>query len=50
MKLVGAGFHFYDPNGQVILFANLKAFKLKEDIRIYSGEDKKEELLAIKAR
>ncbi|NLM58419.1 MAG: hypothetical protein GX194_04730 [Clostridium sp.] len=50
MKLVGADFHFYDPNGQVILFANLKAFKLKEDIRIYSGEDKKEELLAIKAR
>lgn len=50
LKLIGADFHFFDQNGQPVMFANLKAFKLKEDIRIYSGEDKREELLIIKAR
>ncbi len=50
MKLVGADFHFFDQNEQLVFFANLKAFKLKEDIRIYGDEDKREELLTIKAR
>jgi len=50
LKLVGGAFHVYDPQGQVIFFSELKAFKLKEDIRLYSGEDKREELLTIKAR
>ncbi len=36
--------------GSVVLFASQKAFKLKEDIRLYTGEDKTQEVLTIKAR
>lgn len=49
-KLVGAAFHIYDPTGSVLFYSKLKAFKLKEDIRLYSGEDMQCELLAIRAR
>jgi uncharacterized protein YxjI len=50
LKLFGAAFHIYDPQGNVVFYSKLKAFKLKEDIRIYTGEDMKEEVLVIKAR
>jgi uncharacterized protein YxjI len=50
LKLFGGAFHVYDPTGQVVLFANMKAFKLKEDIRLYEGEDMQTELLLIAAR
>jgi uncharacterized protein YxjI len=50
LKLVGGAFHVYDAQGQVLFYSELKAFKLKEDIRLYSGEDKRQELLTIKAR
>ncbi|MCL4691127.1 MAG: hypothetical protein KJ060_01240 [Candidatus Hydrogenedentes bacterium] len=49
-KLVGAAFHIYDPAGSVLFYSKLKAFKLKEDIRLYSGEVMQHELLAIRAR
>jgi uncharacterized protein YxjI len=48
--LAGGAFHIYDGQGQLILFSRLKAFKLKEDIRLFTGEDMREELLAIHAR
>lgn len=50
LKLLGASFHIYAGEEHLILYANLKAFKLKEDIRLYTGEDMKEEVLLIKAR
>jgi uncharacterized protein YxjI len=50
LKLIGAAFYVHDPNGQLILYANQKAFKLKEDIRLYTGEDMTREVLSIKAR
>ncbi|MEI6221971.1 MAG: hypothetical protein WCP97_04340 [bacterium] len=50
MKLFGGAFHIYDPSGNLVLFSELKAFKLKEDIRIYTGEDKQTEVLKIAAR
>jgi uncharacterized protein YxjI len=50
MQLLGASFHVYDPNGQVVMFSKMKAFKLKEDIRIYDGEAMANELLTIQAR
>jgi uncharacterized protein YxjI len=50
LKLLGAAFYVDDPNGQVLLYANQKAFKLKEDIRLYTGEDMTTEVLVIKAR
>jgi uncharacterized protein YxjI len=49
-KLFGAAFHIYDPNGKVAFYSKQKAFKLKEDIRLYTGEDMQEEILIIQAR
>lgn len=46
-KLFGAAFHVYDPAGNVVFYSKQKAFKLKEDFRVYSREDQQEELLAI---
>ena len=50
LKLFGGVFHVYNPHGEVVLYAKMKAFKLKEDIRLYTGEDMQTELLTIKAR
>ena len=50
LKLFGAVFHIYDPDGNVAFYSKMKAFKLKEDIRLYTGEDMQEEVLTIKAR
>ncbi|MCL7415594.1 MAG: hypothetical protein M8349_05980 [ANME-2 cluster archaeon] len=50
LKLFGAAFHIYDPDGNVAFYSKLKAFKMKEDIRVYTGEDMQEEVLVIKAR
>ena len=49
-QFFGAAFHIYDPAGNVAFYSKQKAFKLKEDIRVYSGEDMKQELLVITAR
>jgi len=48
--LAGGAFHFYDGEGRLVLYSKLKAFRLKEDIRLFTGEDMSEELLAIHAR
>lgn len=48
--ILGAKFHVYDAAGNVVLFSEQKAFKLREDIRVYSDESKSEERLIIKAR
>lgn len=50
LKLFGAAFHIYDPSGKVAFYSNQKAFKLKEDIRVYTGEDMQNEVLTILAR
>jgi hypothetical protein len=50
LTIFGAKFHVYDSSGRVILFSRQKAFKLKEDIRVYSDESEAEERLIIKAR
>lgn len=50
-KLLGGAFHVYDlSQQQVYAYSKMKAFKLKEDIRLYTGEDMSAELLTIKAR
>jgi uncharacterized protein YxjI len=41
---------FYNPQGEVVLFSEQKMFKLREDIRVFSDEQKSQEVLAIKAR
>lgn len=50
LKILGASFHVFDENGQVIAYCQQKAFKLREDIRLYTSESKTETLLTMKAR
>ena len=52
MKIVGEEFHIYsdDSMEQLIGYCKQKALKLKEDIRVYTDEDKNTELICIKAR
>ncbi|MGE0757310.1 MAG: hypothetical protein AB7O38_09830 [Pirellulaceae bacterium] len=49
-SLLGAKFHIFDAQDRVVGFCQQKAFKLKEDIRIYADETKSRELLRIGAR
>ena len=49
-KLFGAAFHLLDKSGNVIGYSKQKAFKLKEDIRVYKDESMQTELLTILAR
>ena len=49
-SFLGQKFHIYDPNGQLVFYVKQKAFKLKEDIRVFTGEDMQTQVLAIKAR
>lgn len=50
LKLVGGAFHIWDSNGILVAFSEQKAFKLREDIRIYSDESKTTEIMSIAAR
>lgn len=47
---LGAKFHVYKPDGSLIGFCKQKAFKLKEDVRVYNDESMSSERLVIKAR
>ena len=49
-KIFGAFFHIYDMNGNLAFFSKQKAFKLKEDIRVFGDQAMTSELLCIKAR
>ncbi|MCR9243502.1 MAG: hypothetical protein NXI31_00615 [bacterium] len=48
-KFLGASFHVYDGD-RIVGFCAQKAFKLREDIRIYTDESKQEPLIHINAR
>lgn len=48
--IFGAKFHIYDAAGNLIGFSKQKAFKLKEDIRVYRDESMQQEFLTIHAR
>jgi uncharacterized protein YxjI len=49
-KIFGAAFHIYDPAGNVVGYCKQKAFKFKEDLRVYTDESCTTELMVIKAR
>ncbi|MHC5536940.1 hypothetical protein ACYOEI_01545 [Singulisphaera rosea] len=48
-KLAGAAFWLKTPDGRVVAYSKQKAFKLKEDIRVFADEAQTVELLSIKA-
>lgn len=50
LVLLGAKFHIYDANDNLIGFSQQKAFKWKEDIRVYYDESRSTERLRILAR
>lgn len=49
-KIFGAAFHIYDANNNIVGYCKQKAFKLKEDIRIFTDESMSQELIRIAAR
>jgi len=49
-KVFGGAFHIYNGSGQVVAYSKLAAFRLKEDVRLYTGEDMTQEILRIGAR
>ena len=49
-KVLGAALHIFAPDGSLAFYAELKAFRLREDIRLYADESMGAELLLIKAR
>lgn len=49
-RIFGASFRIVDPAGKVVGVCKQKAFKLKEDFRIYTDDSQSVELVAIKAR
>jgi hypothetical protein len=50
LRIFGAGFQIYAPDGEVVLYSEQKAFRLKEDIRIYADQEQQREILLIAAR
>jgi uncharacterized protein YxjI len=50
LKLFGGAFHIYDMEGNILFYSKQKAFKLKEDIRLYTDESMSTELIRIQAR
>ncbi|MFK7759042.1 MAG: hypothetical protein AB8C13_03735 [Phycisphaerales bacterium] len=50
LKIFGAAFHVYDEHGSVVGYCKQKAFKLKEDIRLYTDESMADPLLTLQAR
>lgn len=50
LKLLGGAFHIWDDTGNLVAYSEQKAFKLKEDIKVFADEAKSRELLSIQAR
>ena len=50
LAILGAKFHVYDEAGELVGFSKMKAFKLKEDIRVFRDESMSEEWIRIAAR
>jgi len=49
-KIAGAAFHIYGEDGSLVGYCAQKAFKLREDLRIYTDESKSQELMRIGTR
>lgn len=49
-SVVGKKIWVLDQQGNMVLFVKQKAFKLREDIRVYSDDNMSKEVLLIKAR
>ncbi|MGP1347201.1 MAG: hypothetical protein ACTS3F_11125 [Phycisphaerales bacterium] len=50
LKFFGAAFHIYGAEGELVGYCKQKAWRLREDLRIYTDESMARELMAISAR
>ena len=50
LKILGAAFHIYSSNGTLVGYCKQKAFRFKEDLRIYTDASLTREIMLIKAR
>ncbi len=48
-KLFGGAFHLYAEDGRLLAYSKQKAFRLREDIRVFADEAMSHELLSIQA-
>ncbi len=46
-RLFGGAFHLYDDDGNVVLYAKQKRFRIREDMRLYADESQNTEILRI---
>ena len=49
-NFLGNAFRLYGPDGSLAFYVKQKAFKLKEQITVYSDEDQQDAMLGIQAR
>ena len=49
-SFLGASFQIFDERGEVVAFCRQKAFRLREDIRVYTDETRETELFSMRAR
>lgn len=49
-KIFGAGFHVYDPQKQLVGYCKQKAFRIREDLRVYTDDSLSTELFRITTR
>lgn len=50
LTFFGSSFHVYDPSGNVVGFCRQKAFRLRENLVLYTDESRSETLLTLRAR
>jgi len=50
LRIFGQTLRIYDPAGSLALLVNMKGLRLREDIRVYTEEQRLNEVLTIKAR
>lgn len=49
-KFLGAAFHVYDGTGAIVAYCKQKAFKLREDLQLFTDESQTTPLLRLQAR
>lgn len=50
LRIFGGAFHIYDDRDALVLYTEQKSFRIREDIRLYTDESRRHELLRISTR
>ena len=49
-RFFGGAYHIYDDGGELALYSDMKRFRIRDDIRLYTDESRNTELLRISTR